>query len=67
MPAKDPCSFLNCEWTRHSACQSLFKKLFVNDIQYSVADGRFHGRKVDVNGGGLPIGEPSLMSCTRLG
>ena len=34
---------------------------------YSVADGRFRGRKVDVNGGGLPIGEPSWMSCTRLG
>ena len=33
---------------------------------YSVTDGRFHGRKVDVNGGGFPIGEPSLMSCMRL-
>ena len=34
---------------------------------YSVADRRFRGRKVDVNGGGSPIGEPSWMSCTRLG
>ena len=34
---------------------------------YSVADRRFRGRKVDVNGGGLPISEPSWMSCTRLG
>ena len=34
---------------------------------YSVADGRFRRRKVDINGGGLPIGEPSWMSCTRLG
>ena len=31
----------------------------------SVADGRFCGRKVDVNRGGLPIGGPSLMSCTQ--
>ena len=35
--------------------------------RYSVADGRFCRRKVDVNRGGLLIGEPSWMSCTRLG